>query len=380
MRRIAVLSRLFLCVLVLLPALAQAPAPPVVLSAGQLESLVAPIALYPDSLLSQVLVASTYPLELVEAQQFLGQNPALTGAALVDAAKKEKWDPSVQSLVPFRDVIKRLNSDIRWTTDLGNAFLEQQANVMAAIQRLRARAKDSGKLIDTQQQNVVVENQNGQSAIEIHPANPQVVYVPVYDPAYFWGPAPYLYPWPPLFYPGIEIGWSWGYGIDLGFFFPGCCGWGGWGWGFGWFGGGIFVNNSFFHRYGFHEFHGGGRHGMSAWEHNPAHRQGVPYSRSVSGRFQGGGTFRGGESRPSSESVRNGLSAGGNRGTEGNRGFGGETSRSNNHSAFGGTENGGRSWDYSNRGFSSMGSSRTAPVFRGGGFGGGGFHGGGGRR
>jgi hypothetical protein len=375
LRHLVVLSGLFLC-----SVIAQAPASPPALSPQKLDSLVAPIALYPDSLLSQVLVASTYPLELVEAEQFLDHNPTLTGTKLVDRAKKEHWDPSVQSLVPFRDVVKRLNSDIRWTTDLGKAFLAQQADVMAAIQRLRARAKDSGKLTDTTQQKVVVQNQNGQSAIEIQPTNPQVVYVPVYDPAYFWGVAPDLYPWPPLFYPGIDIGWSWGLGIDLGFYFPGCCGWDGWGWGFGWFGGGIFCNNSFFHRYGFHEFHGGGRHGTSAWVHNPAHRGGVPYPRSVAGRFGGGGEFRGGdlrggEARPSSESVRNGLSR-----EEGNRGFGG----ANNHSAFGGSERGAGDRDFSDRGFSSMGSARIAPAFGGGGFrgggfgGGGGFHGGGG--
>lgn len=383
LRPIAVLSELIGSGLLLFSALAQAPTP-AALSSEQLDSMVAPIALYPDGLLSQVLVASTYPLELVEAQQFLEQNTTLTGTKLVDRAKKEKWDPSVQSLVPFREVVKRLNSDIRWTTDLGNAFLAQQADVMAAIQRLRSRARASGKLADTQQQTVVVQDQDGQSAIEIQPTNPQVVYVPAYDPAYFWGPAPLPYPWPPLFYPGIDIGWGWGLGIDLGFYFPGCCGWDGWGWGFGWFGGGIYCNNSFFHRYGFHEFHGGGRHGTSPWVHNETHRGGVPYPRSVAGRFGGEGNFRGGEARPSSESVRNSLSR-----EEGNRGFGGERGfeRSNNHSAFGGSGRGAGARDFSDRGFSSMGSERTAPAFGGGGFrgggfgsGGGGFHGGGGRR
>jgi hypothetical protein len=121
------------------PAQSPAPAEQQTLNPQQLESMVAPIALYPDSLLSQVLVATTYPLEIVEAQQFLDQNKALTGAALVDAAKKQNWDPSIQSLVAFPDVVKRLNSDIRWTTDLGNAFLAQQADVMAAVQRLSFR-------------------------------------------------------------------------------------------------------------------------------------------------------------------------------------------------------------------------------------------------
>jgi Protein of unknown function (DUF3300) len=340
-----------------------APAEQQTLNAQQLESMVAPIALYPDTLLSQVLVASTYPLEVVEAQQWLDQNKTLTGPKVVDAAKKENWDPSIQALVAFPDVLKRLNSDIRWTTDLGNAFLAQQADVMAAVQRLRASAKASGKLTDTPQAKVVTEDQNGQSAIEIQPTDPQVVYVPTYNPAYFWGPP--VYPWPGLFYPGIGIGWGWGPGISLGFFFPGCCGWGGWGWGFGWFGGGIFVNGPFFHRYGFHDFHGGA-YGRSAWAHDPGHRGGVPYPRGVAGRY--GGAARG-EARPNAAAVRSDFARSEARGAN--------EARPNNHSAFGGTNNGSRAREQSDHGFSSMGSARTAPAFHGGG-GGGGFRGGGG--
>jgi Protein of unknown function (DUF3300) len=332
------------------------------LNAQQLESLVAPVALYPDSLLSQVLVASTYPLEVVEAQQWLDQNKGLTGTALIDAAKKQSWDPSIQSLVAFPEVVKRLNSDIRWTTDLGNAFLAQQADVMAAVQRLRASAKASGKLTDTPQQKVVTEDQNGQAAIEIQPTNPQVVYVPTYNPGYFWGPP--VYPWPGLFYPGIGIGWGWGLGINLGFYFPGCCGWGGWGWGFGWGGGGIFVNNAFFHRYGYGDFHGGA-YGHSAWAHDAAHRGGVPYPRGVASRYAGAAGARN-AARPSAESVRSNMSR-----------AGANEARPNNHSAFGGTNNGSRARVQSDHGFSSMGSARTAPAFHGGG-GGGGFRGGGG--
>lgn len=358
--------------LLLLPAMAQdqpaAPAdnatPQQTLAPEALESLVAPIALYPDSLLSQVLVASTYPLELVEAQQFIDQNKALSGTALVDAAKKQSWDPSIQALIPFPDVIKRLNSDIRWTTDVGNAFLAQQNDVMAAVQRLRAKAKDSGKLVDTPQEKVVVDNQDGKSAIEIQPTDPQVVYVPTYNPGYFWGPGYPAYPWPGLFYPGIGIGWGWGPGINLGFYFPGCCGWGGWGWGFGWFGGGIYVNNAFFHRWGFNDFHGGA-YGHAAWAHDPAHRGGVPYPHGVAGRFQGS-NFRGAAARPNAGEVRSNLS----RGAEQNRGA--TENRSNNHSAFGGTQNGSRARQQSDHGFSSMGSQRTAPAFHGGGGGGGG--------
>src|ERR1700691_1998836 len=124
------------------------------LSPPQLEDLVAPIALYPDNLLSQILVASTYPLEVVEAQQWLQQNRNLAGQKLINAAQKQNWDPSVQALVVFPDVLTRLNQDIRWTTDLGNAFLAQQADVMAAVQQMRARAPANGKLQSGPQANV----------------------------------------------------------------------------------------------------------------------------------------------------------------------------------------------------------------------------------
>ena len=116
------------------------------LSPDQLDNLVAPIALYPDPLLGQVLAASTYPLEIVEAQQWLQQNSNLQGAQLMDAAKQQNWDPSVQALVAFPDALSLLSNDIRWTTDLGNAFLAQQADVMSAVQRMRARAQANGKL------------------------------------------------------------------------------------------------------------------------------------------------------------------------------------------------------------------------------------------
>ena len=139
------------------PGPAQAPAPPP-LSPDQLNNLVAPIALYPDSLLSQILVASTYPLEVAEAGQWLQRNPGLQGSQLVDAARQQNWDPSVQALVVFPDVVNRLNADIRWTTDLGNAFLSQQADVMNAVQRMRVRAMAAGKLSSNSQQTVTTEN------------------------------------------------------------------------------------------------------------------------------------------------------------------------------------------------------------------------------
>jgi hypothetical protein len=158
------------------------------LSPQELSNLVAPIALYPDMLLSEVLAASTYPAEITQAAQWMQQNPGLRGQQLVEAAKQQNWDPSVQALVAFPDVMNLLTRDMQWTTDLGNAFLSQQADVMDAIQQLRASARNSGRLTDTPQQRVQLEQDNGQNAIVIQPTNPQVIYAPAYDPAYVWGP------------------------------------------------------------------------------------------------------------------------------------------------------------------------------------------------
>ena len=160
----------------------------------------APVALYPDPLVSQILVASTYPLELVQASQWLQRNPGFTGAALTQAAQQQNWDPSIQALVVFPDLVKRLNQDITWTTNLGNAFLSQQADVMDAVQRMRLKAQQAGKLSSTSQQTVTTTNDSGQPVIVIQPANPQMIYVPNYDPAYIWGP-PLYYPYASWFYP-----------------------------------------------------------------------------------------------------------------------------------------------------------------------------------
>ncbi len=221
------------------------------LSPDQLDNLVAPIALYPDPLLSQVLAASTYPLEIVEAQQWLSQNSNLPGDQLIDAAKGQNWDPSVQALVAFPDALGLLANDVQWTTDLGDAFLAQQADVMSAVQNMRARARANGRLNSTPQQVVTMDNQDDQSAIEIQPADPQVVYVPVYSPSYVWGP-PVGGDYYDLWYPsGFGFGFGFGPGIYMSSYYPGWGGWGGWGWGCGWSGRGLYLNTGFFHRYGF---------------------------------------------------------------------------------------------------------------------------------
>ena len=260
---------------------AQSAAQP--LSPQQLDTLVAPVALYPDRLLSQILAASTYPLEITEAAQWLQQNPGLQGQQLVDAARQQNWDPSVQALVVFPDVLQRLSSDVRWTTDLGNAFLAQQADVMNAVQRMRARASAAGKLKSNADQTVTTEMQGDQSAIEIQPANPEVVYVPYYNPQYIWGPPAYGY-YPSWDY--VDLGWGWGYGFGPGVYiggFFGGLGWGGWGWGCNWFGHGLFLNPFFFSHWGF-GWHGYGHGGV--WAHDPGHRQGVAYStRGLNARY-----------------------------------------------------------------------------------------------
>lgn len=179
----------------LAPLAGIAPAQP--LSAQQLDDLVAPIALYPDPLLGEVLAASTYPIEIAEAEQWARDHPKWKASKLMDEAKKQNWDPSVQGLVAFPPVLARLNQDIAWATSLGNAFLAQQADVMQAVQRVRAQAEARGTLRSTPQESVRTENQNGQNEINIEPADPDVWYVPDYNPAYVWGPPAYGY-YPPL--------------------------------------------------------------------------------------------------------------------------------------------------------------------------------------
>jgi hypothetical protein len=259
----------------------------------ELSNLVAPIALYPDLLLSQVLAASTYPLELAQAQQWMQQNPTLHGQQLVEAAKQQNWDPSVQALVAFPDVMNMLTRDIQWTTDLGNAFLAQQADVMDAIQRLRASARDNGRLTNSPQQRVTYEQENGQNAIVIQPTDPQVVYPPVYNPEYVWGPPAYGV-YPPLGYPAPGYGIYYGVATFLGALFTGLLGFGGWGWGLSWLSHGLFLNGLFFSHFGFHGysgygFHPGGSYVTRApWVHDPGHRLGVPYGNSsASARYSG---------------------------------------------------------------------------------------------
>ena len=177
----------------LAPAAANEETPPI--PADQLDSLVAPIALYPDPLLAQTLAASTYPLEVIQLDQWYVNNKYLKDKALADAVAKQPWDPSVQALVAFPDVVQRMAGNIQWTTDLGNAFLAQQADVMDAVQRMRAKAEGTGNLKTSAQQKVETQTvEGGKQVIVVEQANPETVYVPSYDPTVVYGEPAYPYP------------------------------------------------------------------------------------------------------------------------------------------------------------------------------------------
>src|SRR5213080_1398780 len=259
----------------------------------QLDSLVAPIALYSDPLLAQTLAASTYPLEIIQLQQWMDRNKDLKGKALADAVAKQPWDPSIQAMVEFPDVVQRLAGNIQWTTDLGNAFLAQQSDVMDAVQRMRGKAQGKGTLKTSAQQTVQTQAVDGdKQVITIQLPNPDVVYVPSYDPAVVYGPPPPAYPYYPYTYPGYVPGTAlaWGAGIALGAAAWGAWGGGGWGWNCGWGHGNVDVNvnNKYVNNYNKNVNKQGG-----AWQHNPQHRGNAPYGNRQTANKYGGGGARG---------------------------------------------------------------------------------------
>ena len=196
----------------------------------QLQQLVAPIALYPDSLVAQILAASTFPEQVVEADRWVQDHPDLKGDALGQAVDQQPWDPSVKALTAFPTVLGNMDKNLSWTSSLGDAYYNQQQDVMDAVQVMRQRAQAAGNLKTTPQQTVTAQD----STIDIEPANPDVVYVPAYDPWLVYGDPIVAWPgWYP--YPGIWFGGpylSFGFGFGIGFF--GGFGWG-WGhWGFDW--------------------------------------------------------------------------------------------------------------------------------------------------
>lgn len=264
-----------------------APAQSYTYTQQQLDQLLAPIALYPDALLSQILMASTYPLEVVEADRWLKQNPNLKGDALDEALKDAPWDVSVKSLCHFPQVLSMMDDKLQDTTDLGNAFLAQQNQVMDTVQKLRARAQTQGNLKSTEQQKVAVQDDD----ITIEPAYPDVIYVPAYDPCWVYGPwwypecSPLWFWWPGLV---VGVGFFWGPPCFVGPIDFWC--------GFHWRRHSIFVNVNktvFVSRVSPTRMHGG----VETWVHNPHHRRGVSYPNAITAQRFGRAGIPGVEAR-----------------------------------------------------------------------------------
>ncbi|MCX7326682.1 MAG: DUF3300 domain-containing protein, partial [Hyphomicrobiales bacterium] len=203
-------------------------------SATELDNLVAPIALYPDALLAQVLPASAYPVDIVQAQRWIDKNKASVAKQDFSGIDGQSWDPAVKALVRFPDVVKKLNDDLDWTTDLGDAFINQPKDVADAIQRMRARADATGALKPSQQQKVVKRKESNRDVIVIESASPEVIYVPVYDPVQVYDPAASAVAASLLtFGTAVAIGaswnnnnyWNWGSGIVYPPVWPGYPAW-----------------------------------------------------------------------------------------------------------------------------------------------------------
>jgi hypothetical protein len=354
----------------------------------ELDQILAPVALYPDALLAQVLMASTYPLEVVQADRWAKQNKDLKGDALTAALEKQPWDPSVKSLINFPQVLAMMSEKLDWTQKLGDAFLAQQKDVMDTVQGLRKKAMDAGNLKTTQEQQVIVEKQT----IIIESASPQVIYVPTYNPTVVYGAWPYP-AYPPAYYypPGYLAGTallSFGVGVAVG---------AAWGYGWGhcdWHGGDVDIDvnrntniNRNINRGKYATQYQGGR---GQWQHNPEHRKGVAYrDQATAHKFNRASTNEAVRSRENfrgyAEAGRQDMARGGadqfrGRPDAGQRGSleGRPTTREasgrnvsgQRGSAFSGMDQGGRETrNFSNRGSASRQS--MSSVSRGGGRGGG---------
>lgn len=246
----------------------------------QLDQLLAPIALYPDPLLAQVLMASTYPLEVVEAARWMqqGNNASLTGAQLEGALSAMDWDPSVKSLAPFPQVLQMMNANLEWTEALGNAFVAQQADVTTSVQRLRQQAMAAQTLQTTAQETIFIQG----GMVLIEPTNPQIVYVPYYDPALVYGR--WAYPdYPPVYFPpSPRYGFVTGPGIYFGLGFgivQALWGWNRWDWDRH----SITIDPDRYNQMRRHEIDHDNhpRYTESYWRHDPSHRRGVAYGAPV---------------------------------------------------------------------------------------------------
>ncbi|MFZ3216622.1 MAG: DUF3300 domain-containing protein, partial [Candidatus Acidiferrales bacterium] len=319
----------------------------------QLQQLVAPIALYPDSLVAQVLAASTFPAEVVEADRWLQSNPNLKGDALAQAVDQQTWDPSVKALTAFPTVLGNMDKNISWTSSLGDAYYNQQQDVMNAIQVMRSKAEAAGNLKSTSQQTVDTQG----STIVIQPADPQIVYVPAYNPWVVYGypvsPWPYWYPYPGIWFGGPYL--SFGIGFGIGFY--GGYGWG-WGhWGANWHGGTVVYNNNRYYS-----------HSTTFYNRNNYYRGGG--ERGVANNVHTGGAYHGGAYHGGVYNRPGATARPFNGNNQAARGFGQSHGQSGMHSgAFSGYNHGGETRSYSSRGSSSFGGAR--------GGGGGGARGGG---
>jgi hypothetical protein len=250
------------------PATTGSPVVQLIYSQAELDQLLAPIALYPDDLLTDVLIASTYPLEVVKAQRWLQEHPGLSGGALATALQSESWDPSVKALAAFPAIVAMMNDQLDWTQKLGDAFLAQQPEVMDTVQGLRRMAQAAGTLQTNGQQQVLAED----DAVGIEPVNPDWIYVPYYNPSIVYGPwwwpdyPPFFWVPPPIYGPPYFVGAAIAFGV------------------------GIPIVDGFHHRTrpDWHHRHivigpgpghpGAGRPvGPVVWQHDPLHRGGVPY-------------------------------------------------------------------------------------------------------
>src|SRR4029079_15997909 len=284
----------------------------------QWDSLVAPIALYPDAMLAQTLAASTYPLEVMQLDQWMEKNKNLKDKALADAVAKQPWDPSVQSMAAFPDVVQRMAENIQWMTDVGNAVLAQQKDVMDAVQRMRAKAQGTGNLKTGSEQKVETKTtQGGEQVIVVEQANPEAAYVPSYDPEVVYGAAPAGYPYYPYSYPGYQPGTAlaWGSAIAVG---------GEWAnnnWGnCDWDDGNVTINNNnnFKKNYNKNVNKTGTGQG-NGWQHNPQHRGNAPYANKQTANKYGGKTA-GGAGKPGGPGGAGGVGGAGKPGGPGGAG------------------------------------------------------------
>jgi uncharacterized membrane protein YgcG len=406
------------------------------LSAGEIDSIVSPIALYPDQLVAQILGAATYPDQVSAASNWINSNQGLQGDALMQAADKQPWDPSVKALTQFPTVLDQMAKNLAWTSALGDAAYNQQKDVMASIQRLRQQAKAAGNLKSSQQIQVV---QQDPQTIVIQPANPQVVYVPTYSPTVVYG-TPYN---PPGYSTGAMVATgllSFGVGIAVGAAINnnGCCGWGWNSWGCGWHGGSVTYNrnvyvsrsNTFYgsnrqhyrnnyyggnrptHYNGNNRYNGGNNRvnggnnrntnisgnnvNINTGNRNPNNNNRPNVGGNNNNRPNNGGNRNpnlSNNNRPGNNNNRPGGNGNNRPGGNGNnrpggndnrqnmanRGYGQKPAGNNNSSAFGGYKQGGNARADGNRGRQSMGgggAGRAKPAAaRGGGGGGGGGRG-----